>query len=159
MSTIAYAALSTLREKGARGKTTTSMSKYVDVLAALVPAEVLGLHAVILSVTTEITDEATRIEHPTTLLWAYFGLILLSIGLYVVYRLQEKKWSRLDWIRMLIPPLAFVAWTMIQRATAFDALGWEAGEAPRTVIALFLSVILGVLTKCLADKADEMPTK
>jgi hypothetical protein len=59
------------------------------------------------------------------------------------------------YIRMAIPPLAFVGWTMLQRATAFDAIFPGMAEAPRTVVALFLGVLLGLVASALAYKADQ----
>ena len=52
MSTLAYAALTSRRERSPQGRTESEASPgvgtYVDTLAALVPAEVLALHAAIL---------------------------------------------------------------------------------------------------------------
>jgi hypothetical protein len=161
MSTLTYAALTTRREE-AKPRTSTKssppgVSTFVDVLAGLVPAEVLALHALILSATTKTTDGQTIITEKGTLIGAFVGLVLLSIGLYVGYRLINKKWDKWDWARMLIPPLAFVAWTMLQRATAFDAVFPSLGDAPRTVVALFLAIILGVSAAFLAYQADLKP--
>src|SRR5437588_7175947 len=100
MSTLAYAALTSTREK-APPNTSSSTSppgvkSYVDVLAALVPAEVLTAHAVVLSFTTNMEknkagDVVTTITQPGTLRWVFVALLLLSIGLYVVVRL--KQWD------------------------------------------------------------------
>jgi hypothetical protein len=170
MSTLAYAQLTTKREASPPNTSTSQsppgVNTYVDALAALVPSEVLTLHAVILSVTTTIDakNKVTTISDPPTLAWAFIGLLLVSIGLYVVPRILAKKWDQLDWIRMLIPPLALVGWTMLQRSTAFDAVlvvcpnSILAGPgAARTVIALFLAVILGAVATSLAYKADQKP--
>lgn len=161
MSTLAYAELTTTRETSKPYTSTKAsppgMGTYVDALAALIPAEVLALHALILSVTTQVKDNVTTITDAATLQWAFFGLLVVSVGLYVVARLFAKKWDRLDWLRVLIPPLAFVGWTMLQRATAFDALFPDLSNAPRTVSALFLAVVLGVAATALAYKADRKP--
>jgi hypothetical protein len=161
MSTLAYAAITTKREEGDPNKTSTTsppgVGTFVDALSALVPAEVLTLHAVILSVTTKTAGATTTITESRTLIWSFCGLILLSALIYVGYRLLSKKWDRLDYIRMLIPPLSFIGWTMIQRATAFDAVFPNLAEAPRTVLALFLGVILGLVAAALGYKADQKP--
>jgi hypothetical protein len=158
---LAYAQFTTKREEAKPNTSTTTSSPgvktYVDALAALVPAEVLTLHALILSVTTRIQDNVTTITEATTLQFAFYGLLVVSAGLYVVVRVMAKKWDPLDWLRMLIPPLAFVGWTMLQRATAFDALFPSLGNAPRTVSALFLAVLLGALAAALAYQADQKP--
>jgi hypothetical protein len=156
MSTISYAALTSIRNDQARDNNHgQSVSTYVDAVAALVPAEVLALHAVILSATTETTDGITKITASGTLIGAFVGLVLLSIGLYVGYRLFKKVWDKWDWARMFIPPLSFVVWTMLQRSTAFDAVYPSLGDAPRTVVALFLTIILGVSATLLAYKANQ----
>jgi len=159
MSTLAYAAFTTKREQAAPNTSTSQsppgVSTYVDAFAALVPAEVLTLHALILPVTTRTVNAATEITHPGTLSWAFLGLLLLSVVLYVAPRLVAGKWDRLDYLRTAIPPLAFVGWTMLQRATAFDAVFPNLAEAPRTVGALFLGVVLGLVAAALAYKADQ----
>ena len=162
MSTLAYAQLTTAREDAPPGTSTSATSPgittYVDALAALVPAEVLALHAAILPVTTTIENGATKITSPVTLGYAFGGLCALAIVLYVGPRLVANKWDwKLDWVRMVIPPFSFLAWTMLQRATAFDAIGKGLDEAPRTVIALFLAVVLGFIAGALAYQADQKP--
>ena len=159
MSTLAYAQFTTKREEAQPRTSTKSappgVQTYVDALAALVPAEVLTLHGLILSVTTKGDKGATTITAPETLSWAFLGLLVISVGLYVVPRLLAKKWDALDWLRMLIPPLAFIGWTMLQRATAFDAVFPHILDPTRTVIALFLAVVLGAGAAALAYKADQ----
>ncbi len=153
MSTLAYAALTTTSERakagGGASAPPSGVRAYVDAMAALVPAEVLTLHALVLAVTTETTSNATRITDAVTLRWAFFGLLVLSAGFYVVPRLLARRWDRFDWCRAAIPPLAFVAWTMLQRATAFDALFPGVANAPRTVSALFVAVLLGAAATAL----------
>jgi hypothetical protein len=162
MSTLAYATLTTKRDKAPSGESTSNsppgITSYIDAVAALVPAEVLTLHAVILSFTTKTGQDTagnsiTEITEPGTLAWAFIGFILLSIVLYIMPRVSDM--NRWDWLRAAIPPIAFVAWTMLQRATAFDAVWPELGEAPRTVVALFGVVILGVMATALAKIADK----
>ena len=114
----------------------------------MIPAEVLTLHAVILSVTTSTTDGIVTITDPSTLRFAFFGILVLSVVLYASTRLVAAKWNRLDWLRMMIPPVAFIGWTMLQRTTAFDAVFPGVRDAPRTVIALFLSILLGLFCLC-----------
>lgn len=158
MSTIAYAQFTTKREAAEPGTSTSAsppgMKTYVDALAALVPAEVLTLHALILPVTTTVNGNTTQITEVRTLQWAFVGLLLLAVGLYVVSRLVAKKWDDFDYVRMAIPPLAFIGWTMLQRTTAFDAVFPHVPDAARTVSALFLAVVLGIAATVLSYKAD-----
>src|SRR5258707_15229924 len=125
MSTLAYAQLTTTRDV-APPQTSTStsppgMKSYVDVLAALVPTEVLTLHGLMLSVTTKVDKVGTKITDPGALFWALLGLLVVSAGLYAIPRVLAKKWDNFDWCRIVIPPLALIGWMILQRSTGFDA--------------------------------------
>ncbi len=163
MSTLGYAAMTKWRKNspkaGIAAEGEGGISPYVDALMAVVPAETLALHAVILSVTTSTVGTTTQITAKGTLFWAFFGLVLLSGVLYVVPRIMAHDWEMLDYFRMLIPPLGFVGWTMLQRATAFDAVFPNMGGAPRTVIALFLAVILGLVVVGIRYKTPKASAK
>lgn len=170
MSTLAYAALTTKRDD-AQPNTSTSTSApgvrtYVDAIAALVPAEVLTLHALMLTSATQVTTTQNKVTQTTIgenavgpFFWAFVGLILLSIALYAIPRIRDKKWDRLDWFRSSIPPLAFVGWTMLQRTTGFDAavayFSFPPNDLSRTYIGLFLAVVLGLAATSLAYMADQ----
>ena len=160
MSTLAYASLTTAREAAAPHTSTTQspgVGMYIDAFAALVPAEVLTLHAVIISYTTRTVDKKTFIlpEGWNTLQVSFWCLIVTSMVLYAGARLIKRKWDRLDFLRILIPPLAFVGWTMLQTMTAFDAVYPEMHQIPRTVIALFLGIGLGLASVGLAYEIDK----
>ena len=164
MSTVAFAALTTKREDATPGKSfdeaAPGLKAYVDVLTALVPSEVLTIHAAVLSLTTAIQKApdgttSTVISDPQTLSLAFFGLIVLSALLYGFTR--GRKWDNLDYVRILIPPAAVVGWTMAQRATAFDAVAPHWTAAQRGVAALFLAVVLGGAATTLAYRADRKP--
>ena len=151
MSTLVYAALTGRRIATARAAApgeAPGIGQFVDAVTALVPAEVLSVHAVILTFTTETTDGVTRITEPGILTAAFFALIGLSVFLYAFGR--WKTWARLDWARIFIPPLAFVAWTMLQRSTAFDAVLPLMRMAPRLLVAVIGAVVLGVVASVLA---------
>jgi hypothetical protein len=157
MSTLAYAALTTRHEE-ATGESPSGVKSYIDAMAALVPAEVLALHALIVSVTTRTSgdDEAgvtTTITEPGTLEAAFWALIVLSVVLFVVPRV--KKWKRLDIVRMLLAPAAFIIWCMLQRSTAFDAVASGVADAPRTVFALLAAAVVGIAAAALANKAEQ----
>ena len=166
MSTIAFAALTTRRDLAARQPQGAALSPnvktYVDAVAALIPAEVLTVHAIVLSITTTTSkgstgDATTAITDPAALQIAFWGLLGLSIVLYVVPRFRTRDLP--DFGRALIPPAAFVAWTMLQRATAFDAVSPGLANGTRTVVALLLAVVLGVVAAAFASNADKGATK
>jgi hypothetical protein len=170
MSTIAYAQLTNAREAATPATSTTTgtpgVKTYVDAFAALVPAEVLTLHALVISVTTETAQKAMatggKMETVTTILpkaistlqIAFWVLVIMSIALYAAPRYFGGKWDKFDWVRVAIAPLAFFGWTMLQRTTAFDAAFPAVESIPRTVFALFLGAVLGAVTAVLAMKAD-----
>jgi hypothetical protein len=164
MSTLLYAQLTTKRDSASPGKSMRSdppgLKAYVDALAALVPSEVLALHAAIIAITTNIDKNGlTTISSPELLTWAFYALVAFSGGIYAFARLVSNVWDRWDWGRVLIPPFAFIGWLMLQRVTAFDAFASHlqiSMDGPsRSVIALFLSVILGLIATALAYKADQ----
>ena len=159
MSTIAYAQITNFRDQsppGTANKTDAPAGRiktYSDALTALVPAEVLTVHAVVISVTTKVSNQTSQITNAPTLKWAFYGLIGLSMLIYIFPRATGGQWDRWDIIRMLIPPSAFVAWTMLQPTSAFDAV-MSLETAPRTVIAVFVAIVLGLIATALAYKAD-----
>ena len=161
MSTLMYAALTNRRDAADAGTSKTTgapgLGVYVDALAALVPAEVLSLHGLILTATTSRANDVTTITDAQTLAWSFYGLVAASMVLYATPRLG--KWDRTDWLRVLIPPVSFVAWTMLQPATAFDAVDHGLRSSARTVIALFVASTVGFLAATLADRADANPAK
>src|SRR5258708_15112854 len=126
MSTLAYAALTTRRDEATPGTSRSTESPgvttYVDAMAALVPTEVLTLHAVMLTSATSVADTVTTIVKGAVFpfAWAFIGLIVLASVLYAVPRMRSKKWDNMDWIRCAIPALAFVASTKLQMTTPFD---------------------------------------
>jgi hypothetical protein len=165
VSTLAYGALTRKRVQATpkqSGKTEApGLKTYVDIFAALVPAEVLGAHAAIISLTTKTVKTSagknvTTITHHDLLKGAFVTLIVFSAILYILGRAQQtKKWRRLDFVRMLIPPAAFVGWMMAQRTTAMDAF-WTNLDA-RSVIAILLALPLAGLAGLLSVQADRAP--
>lgn len=147
MSSLVYGALTRKREEATPNTSTTTaapgLGSYVDTLAALVPAEVLGLHAAVLSLTTTTVQNAngeavTTITDPMTLKWAFGVLLLFSIALYFIGH-QRQNWDGWDFARAAIPPLAFIGWTMAQKATAFDALFPSWSQSSRDVAVLLFA--------------------
>jgi hypothetical protein len=164
MSVIAYANMLNGREETPPATVETTKDDkmaakdYVVVLAGLVPAEVLALHAVVLEATTEKSEDGTTImiTDATVLKWSFWGLIALGAFLYI--GVHAKNWDLLDFVRMLIPGAAFVGWAMVQPTSAFDAVvGTDFSGAARTVIAAFAAVILGGLGALLTSKANHKP--
>jgi hypothetical protein len=122
---------------------------------ALVPAEVLALHALAMTYGTTTTQEGeeavTVLTDPTGMRWAFVAMAVLAMVLYLV---GVKRFAWTDAARGLIASAAFVLWTMIQPSTAFDALGFEISGFVRIMIAVFGAVVLGILVNALATSAD-----
>jgi hypothetical protein len=161
VSTFAYAAITARREASSPGKSMTeqppAMKTYIDVLAALVPAEVLAAHAAVLTFTTKSIKgadgkTATTITDPTSLKVSFWGLIAVSVVLYVAG--HAKSWDGWDFLRVAIPPVAFAGWCMAQRTTAFDSVAsWSLNT--RSVIAIIGALALGAVATALSYKADQ----
>lgn len=145
MSALLYGAMTRKSAENSFADNSDMLKTYIDTVAALVPADVLFIHTLILSsVQGKIGQDPTNPEN-SMLIAAFVLLILLSIGLFWVPKFQNIKAEskiRLNYCRMFIPPVAFVTWTMLQKSTAFDAIAPNLPNGWRLLIALFLAVIL-----------------
>jgi hypothetical protein len=165
MSSMLYGAISAKREAAPAGQSTNAsapgVGTYIDALAALVPAEVLALHAIILSFCTKTNNGATEISEPSTLKWAFWVLLVLATLLFIAGRWQAKapgvKSPALltTLIQAVIPAAAFVAWTMLLKVSAFDAVASGLAVGARDTIAVIAAVVLGVIAALLGYKLDK----
>src|SRR3954451_12921581 len=161
MSTVVYAATTERRERSPSGKSTNEarpgLGTWVDVLVALVPAEVLALHALVLNwaMKTETGadgNQVTTITDPGLLQLAFWVLIGLAVVLYVFKK--KDGVGPLYAVRAAIPAIAFVGWTMLQQSTAFDAVFPDLADNTRYFVAVVVAIVLSVLAGRLAVKAD-----
>ena len=161
MSIAAYAILTRKRQEAAPGTSESTsppgVKTFLDSLAALVPAEVLLAHAAIIPLATDTTQDdkgqsVTRITEDGTLEVVFIALIIVSAFLYIIAKLP--KWKVTDFGRMLIPPFAFIGWTMLQKTTAFDAVAPDLDTPARFAIAIIGAVVLGGLAVALGYAAD-----
>jgi cytochrome bd-type quinol oxidase subunit 2 len=172
MSSFAYGALTAQRQVQEPSTSTDTgkpgIGTYIDVLAGLVPAEVLALNAALLPVMTKTSTDktgnsVTTVTEPGALKALFFISIVLSAGLYIMGHTQQqkkserKKVSALRYWPVLIPALSYVGWTMLQRSTAFDAFAPEMSEAVRELIAATVAVVLSAIAVRIGFKADEEP--
>ena len=161
MSSLLYGPLTRKREEANAGKSKDDeppgVGTYADALAALIPAEVLALHAVIIGRGTKSVNGVTTITAPDQLVFWFWFLVVMSSVLYIVgLRKVPRGW---DIVRVFIPPLSFLAWTMLQPTTVFDALAASAYPDWRWTIGLALAVVLGGAASLLGVKADADPPK
>jgi hypothetical protein len=172
MSSMLYGAIAAKREAAEPGDSTNQappgVGTYIDALAALVPAEVLGLHAVILTFCTKTaggTKAVTAITEPTTLKWAFWALLVLAPLLFIAGRWRAQtpglKSPSLGttFLQTLIPAAAFVAWTMLLKVSAFDAVDSGLATGARDTIAVIAAVVLGVIAAQLGYKLNQAKPK
>jgi hypothetical protein len=177
MSSVAFGALQTRREKSdsetSKSAQPPGLNSYIDILAALVPAEVLAIHAlVITAVTTSNGQGQTQITDYATLRWGFWLLMGLSTALFVLGRRpvrvsasgasnpkewfsQWQRWEWQDWIRVLIPPAAFVGWVMLEPTSVWNAVAPHMTRGLRILIPMVGAVLLAAVTKALVTHADK----
>jgi len=142
------------------------LGTYLDAVTALVPAEVLAINALLL---TFLIDQEKKGSDPLTAITdvgatkLLFWLSILACVVFYVFgdRVQNAKegagtglFENLNWLRALLPAAAYVAWTMLQKSTAFDAVAPDMSKYSRLVVAVIAAAILGVIAKRLGDKSD-----
>lgn len=179
MSTVAFGALATRREHSNSGTSTSSeppgIGAYIDILAALVPAEVLAIHVLIVAATASQSHagQLTLLE-PNTLRWSFWLLVGLAVALFVLGRrpvpasaqTREQagggpRWQNWEWqdlIRIAIAPAAFVCWTMAEPSGVWSVVSPGLSSGMRLLIPLVGAVLLAAVTKALASHADKKPS-
>ncbi len=157
----------------------SGLGGYVDIVAALVPAEVLAANAALLPLMSKTVEgtpgSVTTITEPQTLKVVFWLSIAAVIGLFLLGDRSRARKEAAEateqapegttvkpvpmgpatFFCALIPAGAYVAWVMLQKSTAFDAIAPEMKEALRTTIAVFGAILLAALAKVFIDKADE----
>jgi len=129
---------------------TADDNKLVASLAALVPAEILAAHALIVAVTTA-TDAAgtTTITHPDVLKVCFFLLLGLTAVLYLIGRGMPTHWTGTEVLRLLLPCVSFVVWTGLLGTSALTP--WiPAGLSHAAVVAG--SALVAVLLVAFSTK-------
>jgi len=130
---------------------------WIDALTALVPAEALAIHGVAMSFGTTTTGSGgsavTKITYPDQMVAVYVALLVLTMVL--VFTGAKTAKGLTIWLSAFVAAAAFVAWTMIQPSTAFDAFPFNLTGFGRTMIAVFLAVALGLISAALSRKATK----
>jgi hypothetical protein len=147
-----------------RSSTTTEapgLKTYADIFTALVPAEVI---AAALFFVSQFTDTKSVPNQPgksvTVTDWhslklAFWGCAAAAIVLYVAGHYQGGTWTAVDFIRMMIPPLAFAGWSMAQTpSTIFDA-AIRLGSDTKVLLIVGGGVALGAAAGWLGIQADK----
>lgn len=161
MSSFAYGALTRKREEAAADTSTDEnppgVKTYVDALAALVPAEVIAVHSIVISYAVAMEDGSSTIRAPEQLAF-YLWFLLVLAPAFFLGGLQRVP-AGWDYVRLLIPAVAFVAWTLLQPMTAFD--GVAPGFSPdwRWALGLAVASVIGLVAGALGMVADRQPEK
>jgi hypothetical protein len=134
MSTVLYSKWTAAAESDAtirlhadgEGDPAQRASALAQRLAALVPAEVLVIYGFALAATVTTKEDGTStVTEPDVLRWSIPILAVMSIAAFVLTKTTKWRYPH-DVVRMLIPPLAFVAWTLLTGSTALGLWGWFA---------------------------------
>ena len=158
MSAYVYGRIRRDRLDGIR--VTSGDNKIVEGLVAIIPVDIITLHAVVLSLTTTTnkTTGEVSITDPTTLKNSLFVFIVLAAALFVIGHLKTSdtpafKWDSWDWLRIVLPPLAFLAWAGLTGVSALTPwiLNWS-----KAWVALSAGVI-GIVVLALATATAEEP--
>jgi hypothetical protein len=157
-----YAAAVGLSPAPAEGATAKS---YVATLAALVPAEVLALHAFMLEATTTTkawgSPAAQRaISAPAALRATFWVCLGLAPLIYVAGRAGPnsggRRWVIWDVLRAAVPAAAFTLWVILQKSTAWDAVSPDSlSEGSRALVGAAGAIVLGVVATMLSLPDDK----
>jgi hypothetical protein len=177
VSTLLYEALTNAREASKSGSPVTlevtkatdekvakDVPKFLDTVAALVPVEVLAAHAFLFGVVSQSSDPddngpvVVTITDETAAMWFWGGLLVAAWLLYLIPHWVHKGLDWWDAIRMLIPPFAFAAWTILGKSTLFDAVrDWD--NVTRAAVGVGIGFGALIASKALADEAESKPQK
>ena len=134
----------------AEGEAPTPEQKAAELaqkVAALVPADILVLHAIVLASATKLGDDgSTTVTKADLLKWTLPIGGALCVALYLIGKLPG--WEPADIVRMLIPGAAFFSWTLLTGTSA--ATPWFA-KTDRGWLFLIGGVV-AVLALALADR-------
>ena len=167
MSAFLFGRLEARREVSESGRSTTDqppgLKTYADALVGLVPSEVIAASAVFVAAFTNTEenaagDEVVVVTDATRLEVSFYGLLALAGLLYVLGHIKagadRRRWGWLDFVRMLIPPFAFVGWAMaLEPSTMFDAAVTVA-DGTKVLLVVFGGIVLVVVATLLGMAAD-----
>ncbi len=121
-------------------------------VAALVPSEVLLVHAIVLAATTTAAEDgSTTVTEPGILKASLIVLALLAGVLFAIGK--RTAWTASDGVRVLLPPGAFVAWTLLIGTSAITP--WL-GDTKRGWVFLAGGALAAILL-VLADRLKPAP--
>ena len=169
MSTLTYAVLTTKRKDEISAVKISALPRFIDTISALAPVEALLIHAIVANATIERDAGSTwKISDTMALQWLWGVLIAFTVAGYVASRKlsspvreasaetsRKDPLCAADFARCLIPGLALVAWLMLERPSAFDAVAAELDGTCRLIISLSTFGVLAVVATVLQPRPDE----
>jgi hypothetical protein len=118
-------------------------------VAALVPSEALLLYGIALaSATQKAEDGSITISDPQLLKWAVPILALACVAMYALAK--STKWLPVDFLRLIIPPGAFVAWTLFESTSGLTLWSWFSGLG--TGWSFLVGGLIGMLLLALSGR-------
>lgn len=162
MSTLLYAKLTQTRKNRRAFGVDDKNDNLLEAIAAIIPAEILAIHALALQFMTKTEPNAagnsvTTITLPRELAITFGFLFVLNILFYLVAAgfPKVKQLPVAAWVRAFIPSFAFVCWTMLQKSTAFDAIFPNFTSPLRFVLAAGIGYLLLKVAEALAKTAND----
>ncbi len=133
-------------------------NQLVKAIAAIIPAEIIGVHALVLEATTATDkDGTTTITNPEVLKWSLPALVVVTLGTYIISRGGIEKWNGMaDTWRLVIPAVAFVAWTALIGTSALTPWSGALG-LPHAALVLAAGVV-GVLIVAFNNRLNPKKT-
>jgi len=124
-------------------------NKLITALAGIVPVEIIAGHGLVLAATTSTKDDVTSITSVAPLQWS---LPILSGVAVVVFLLGRglHDWTPVDFVRLAIPPVAFVIWTGLIGTSALSP--WIRGldHGWVTVVAVAAGIVVAGISAFVA---------
>src|SRR5579875_1795544 len=142
----------------------SSTDKYIGVLGALVPAEVLAAHAVIMQAVVQHVRvgrganarTATVVPHTGWVQFTFWALAAITVLLYLGgRRATDGGFHLLDIGGVLVPPAAFFGWCLLENDSAFEAVH-DFGTQGRHVLGIVLALVLPVVAVAVGYRADRL---
>jgi hypothetical protein len=119
-------------------------NQFIAAVAALIPADVIAIHALILTWTTTTDDSgATSIVNRDLLRASFPILIGVAVLLFVIGRGLSPKWEWKDFVGLVIPPAAFGAWTALIGTSAITP--WIPAGTPEANLWFAATVLAAIL--------------
>jgi cytochrome bd-type quinol oxidase subunit 2 len=119
-------------------------NKLITALAGVVPVEIIAAHGLVLAATTT-TDKsgATTITSSVPLQGSLIGLVAVTVIVFLIARgTNFASWKPVDYVRLAIPPLAFVVWTALIGTSALSPWVKDLDHGWITVAAVVVGVVL-----------------